>query len=121
MIWITLFRQNGGLMSDFVEYAVSCLDDRFMLLDIGCSLGIASHWRRFGEHLTSYGFDHNLHEIARLQRIERWPSVHYIAGVIKAPPDQRFPDVAPVISRNPWDRLAVAATIDLRAPEIASL
>ena len=69
--------------------------DPFVLVDVGCGLGIDDAWRRFSTHLHAHAFDPQLEEIERLQREEQNPNVHYhaaLVGLPDAPP--RVPDDA---------------------------
>lgn len=61
-------------------------DDPFVLVDVGCGLGIDPGWRLFGKHLTGYGFDPQLAEIERLRKEERG-RIEYRAAFVGLPDD----------------------------------
>ena len=50
----------------------------FVLVDVGCSGGIAAHWRAFEPALEAYGFDPLVRECERLNQLERNPRVRYL-------------------------------------------
>ncbi len=52
-------------------------DDPFVLVDVGCSGGIAGHWRALEPALKAYGFDPLVRECERLRGLERNPQVRY--------------------------------------------
>ena len=86
----------------------------FTLVDIGCSGGIDSIWRRFGPRLRAIAIDPNLAEIDRLKRAETHPGIRYIAGFAGLPPDHPFLKQKQGRSdwgRNPWDRLSTAKSL----------
>jgi FkbM family methyltransferase len=97
--------------------------DRFTLIDIGCSGGIDQIWRTFGNRLRAIGFDPNLQEIARLNAGETpQAGVEYVAAFVG--PRRDDPAMAQMRSRdfwahNPWGRLSVARTLEIRAAEFA--
>jgi FkbM family methyltransferase len=91
---------------------------QFTVIDVGCSGGIDAIWRLFGSGLRAFCFDPNLEECRRLNAAETLPGVEYVPAFVGLPHDD------PVIQRrgtractqrNPWNRLAVAATIARRA------
>lgn len=98
-------------------------DQRFTLIDIGCSGGIDEVWRTFGPGLRAVGFDPNLQEVERLNAAEKPRSgVEYIAAFVG--PRQDDPAMAQMRARdfwahNPWGRLSTARTLEIRAAEIA--
>lgn len=65
-------------------------DDPFVLIDVGCGLGIDPLWRLFEPYLQACGIDPQLSEIERLQREERNPDVHYHAALVGLPDDDEF-------------------------------
>lgn len=92
--------------------------ERFTLLDIGCSGGIHQAWRSFGDRLRAFAFDPDVREIARLRAQETLPDVHYLPAFVGIPPeDPAFPSLRRQVfwGRNPWDRLSVTRTQQLRA------
>ncbi len=96
---------------------------QFTLIDIGCSGGIDEIWRVFGTRLRALGFDPNLEEVERLNAAGKsQPGVEYIAAFVGPPHDD--PAMARMRTRdfwarNPWGRLSVARTLEIRAAEIA--
>lgn len=54
----------------------------FVLIDVGCGMGLDEAWRLFEPHLVAYGFDPQVDECARLERAERNPHVHYHAAYV---------------------------------------
>jgi FkbM family methyltransferase len=86
-------------------------DTEFMLIDIGCSGGIDTVWRRFGPRLRAIGFDPDLAEINRLKRAETHSGIQFVAAFAGIPSDQPFAQRKAGRSdwgRNPWDRLSAA-------------
>jgi len=64
--------------------------DPFVLLDVGCGLGIDEIWRLFEPDLVAHGFDPQVGEISRLTARERNRKVHYHATLVGLPPDHPF-------------------------------
>jgi hypothetical protein len=62
-------------------------NDPFMLIDVGCGLGLDPAWRQFGPHLQAHAFDAQLVEIERLARDEKNAGVHYHAALVGLPDD----------------------------------
>jgi FkbM family methyltransferase len=95
---------------------VPLLESEFMsVIDVGCSGGINPLWRSFEPNLSVRAFDPNLDECERLQSLENNPEVRYIPAFVGVHPDHPFLKLAegrPFWGRNPWSRLAIAATID---------
>jgi FkbM family methyltransferase len=52
-------------------------DDPFVLVDVGCGLGIDPAWREFGGDLRALGIDPQLAEIERLRQAEKHPGISY--------------------------------------------
>lgn len=67
--------------------AASLRDEHFVLVDVGCSGGIAEGWRQFGDRLKAVGFDCSGAEIAKLATSETSPTVHYIEATVGLPTD----------------------------------
>jgi hypothetical protein len=89
-------------------------DTEFMLIDIGCSGGIDTVWRRFGRRLRAIGVDPNLTEIDRLKRAETHPGIQYVAAFAGISADHPFARRKAGRSdwgRNPWDRLSAAHSL----------
>jgi FkbM family methyltransferase len=91
-------------------------DSEFMLVDIGCSMGIDEVWRRFGTRLRALAIDPNLAEMDRLQKAETNPSIQYLAGYAGLSPDHPFAGRKATQAhpnRNPWYRLSTAQSLEL--------
>jgi FkbM family methyltransferase len=100
------------------EIAKTLKADHFTLIDIGCSSGIDAAWREFGSCLRAFGFDPNLREVKRLQATERLQGIEYVAVFVGAPTGQKDADAIRTnafTARNPWARLSVVKTLELRA------
>ena len=54
----------------------------FFLLDVGCSGGIEYRWHFFGDHLRAIGFDPLVAEIDRLNSLNPYPGVTYVAAFV---------------------------------------
>lgn len=61
-------------------------EDPFVLVDVGCGLGIDRAWRVFGDRLTGHGFDPQLDEVERL-RAEETGAMQYHAAFVGLPED----------------------------------
>ena len=108
----------------FLHHVAGVLGDTFTLVDFGCSGGIDATWRAWGQHLRAFGFDPNLAEIERLKAAESSPGVEYIAAFVGPRPDD--PSTARMRAgtyweRNPWSRLSVARSLEIRAAEISKV
>ena len=64
--------------------------DPFMLVDVGCGLGLDPAWRLFGKALHGHGFDPQVEECRRLARQEKNPNVHYHAVFVGLPDGDPF-------------------------------
>lgn len=109
---------------EFLRRAAAALPGDFTLVDIGCSGGIDALWRTLGDRLRALAFDPNLEEIRRLSEREKNARVKYIATFVGLPPDHPFVlkrAGASFVGNNPWNRLAVARTVELRRAEIEKL
>jgi hypothetical protein len=111
---ITMDSANGNFVSSL---SAGLQDERFTLMDIGCSGGIDPFWRHLGDRLQAFGFDPNIEEINRLNSSADAAGIEYIAAFVGVPPDH------PIALRrlqeglhagNPWARLSVARTLQLR-------
>jgi len=110
--------EGFGGSTEFARYVIPRIASPFTLVDIGCGGGIDGNWRLFGERLRAFGFDPNLAEVERLRQSETLPGVTYWAGFVGAAPTDPFvirKGAAPDASRNPWIRLAAAASLERRA------
>ena len=54
----------------------------FTIIDVGCSGGLHSGWRAFGEGLRAVGLDPSVGEVARLNALEQNPKVAFYAGFV---------------------------------------
>lgn len=83
------------------------------LLDVGCSGGIESRWRAFGDRLRAIGFDPLVAEIDRLNGLNTHPGVRYEAAFVTCPDyDRLFP---PAIRNDP-----LAARSDQAFPRVSA-
>src|SRR5215472_13098567 len=97
--------------------AESLRRERFFLVDVGVSGGIATTLRVLGNKLCGLGFDKDKVEIARLSAIDPSPELHYIHGVVGLADDHPYAArarISPRLTRNPWPRLAVERWLTLR-------
>jgi hypothetical protein len=83
------------------------------LFDIGCSGGIKASWREL--NLTAVGFDPNIEEIERLTTSETNPQVRYEAAFVNVPHGHPLRREGGYLTRNPWQGLSVAKTLEIRA------
>jgi hypothetical protein len=60
-------------------------DDPFVLLDVGCALGIDPAWRHFGRYLVAHGFDPQVDECARPNVAETNPNIVYHPAFVGLP------------------------------------
>jgi Methyltransferase FkbM domain len=93
----------------------------FTLVDLGCSGGLDPAWRAFGDKLRAVGFDPNVAECERLASEEILASVNYIAAFVGLRPDHPFARLKagkPDFENNPWGRLSVARTVEIRRNKI---
>src|SRR5260370_39660125 len=98
--------------------------ESFTLIDVGCSGGLDEAWRSFGPKLRAFGFDPNLAECTRLASLEPNPNVRYIPSFVGVPPDHAFTQKKgdrPDFSRNPWERLGVARSLEIIAGNASAL
>jgi FkbM family methyltransferase len=91
-------------------------DDPFVVVDVGCGLGLDPAWRLFEPHLRVHAFDPQVDEIERLAAAEGNDDVHYYSGLVGLPPEhpfllQRAGEQARDAYFNPWPRLSTAAAI----------
>jgi FkbM family methyltransferase len=89
-------------------------DDPFVLVDVGCGLGIDPAWRLFEPHLRVEALDPQLDEIERLRSEETNRHVRYHAALVGLPDDDPFlikrrEDESSEQAYNPWSRLSTAA------------
>ena len=77
------------MLQSLVEAAVF-RQDRFSLIDVGCSGGIHPAWRLFKDQLEAYGFDPKKNECARLSKEEKNPNVKYFTYWVGLPDDHEF-------------------------------
>jgi Methyltransferase FkbM domain len=97
---------------------VSQLDPEnpFFAIDIGCSGGLIYQCRYMEPRLRGIGFDPNRAEVDRLKAAERNPNVHYECGFVSVPESKALPGapVRGIFNRNPWGRLAVSRSLQIR-------
>lgn len=64
--------------------------DPFLLIDVGCAMGIHPLWRLFADDLHAHGFDAQEEECARLQSQESNSNIRYHAAFIGLPQSDPF-------------------------------
>lgn len=92
-------------------------DERFALLDVGCSGGLESEWRAFGERFAAIAFDASISECKRLQADEPLANVHYVPAFVGIPPDHPFAQRAagkPVFVNNFFERTSARWKLDMK-------
>jgi FkbM family methyltransferase len=100
--------------TEFTRLAAQAVD-RFTLIDVGCSGGIAASWRVFGPRLRAVGFDSDEADILRLRRAETLSGVTYVAATVQdGVPASEFYRRGAWWTRNPWDRLAIRRSNEIR-------
>lgn len=80
---------NPALVGQVVRSG-ALTDDPFVLIDVGCGLGLDPSWRLFEPNLHAHGIDPQLSEIERLRRKERNPRVHYHPALVGLPDDDDY-------------------------------
>jgi hypothetical protein len=85
--------------------------ERFTLVDVGCSGGIHPAWRAFEPRLSALAFDPSLHAVETLKAAEANPEVRYFAGFVGLPDGHPAKGADPEFWRvDPWGRLAAHHT-----------
>jgi FkbM family methyltransferase len=108
--------RRGALTGRVLEQR-SWGDSPLFLLDVGCSGGIESRWRPFGNRLRAVGFDPLIAEVDRLNAANTHPGIRYEAAFVTSRDyDQLFPPELrndAVASRNnqPFERSSAAAAL----------
>lgn len=103
--------------------ASSLRQEKFTLVDVGCSGGIEPIWRIFGDRFAAIGFDASVAECRRLEAEESSPNVHYVSGFVGIPPDHPFAvrnAGKPVHVDEIFDRTSAAWALELRARRLAA-
>ncbi len=102
----------------FARLVSKALESQLTLLDIGCSGGIDPGWRTLGDRLRAFAFDPNLGEVKRLSEIEAHAGITYVPGFVGIPGEaagQARLTSGNFWDRNPWGRLSVYRTHQIRA------
>ena len=102
--------------------ASSLKDERFTLVDVGCSGGVDAVWRVFGERFRALAFDASVSECRRLQANEPSANVHYVPGFVGIPLDHPFARQAvgkPSFVNDFYGRTSAAWTMEMRAKRLA--
>jgi hypothetical protein len=86
----------------------------FMLVDIGCAGGLDDRWWTFGARLRALAIDPDVAEIERLRCQESRPGIEYLAAFAALRGDHPFARRSG-LGRTPWNRLAVARTLQAAA------
>ena len=93
-----------------------------MLVDVGVSGGISSHWRIFEPKFRAYGFDPLVSECERLTRQERNANVVYHSAYISSGVNEAQMDAqSSQASARVWTNEAFARTSAVRAMRVASM
>lgn len=112
-----------GPQTLFAQLVASSLgDNHFTLLDIGCRAGIDGAWRVFDKRLRVFAFDPNISEVNRLTQSETNSEVVFVPQFVGVPLGDS--DAARMRSgdfwaRNPWHRLSVERTQEIRRSKSA--
>jgi FkbM family methyltransferase len=64
--------------------------DPFVVIDVGCGMGIDPLWRVFEPHFHARGLDPQVDEIERLAAAEENPSVRYRATLVGLPDEDEY-------------------------------
>jgi len=83
------FNYSPKMLRYLVELGVF-RQERFSLIDVGCSGGIHPAWRLFKDQLEAYGFDPKKAECARLSKEEENPNMKYFACWVGLDEDHEF-------------------------------
>lgn len=114
-----------GSQTSFARLVASALEDNhFTLLDIGCRGGIDGAWRVFGKRLRAFAFDPNVSEVNRLTEHEPNPGVVYTPQFVGLPAGDSGAErmrSGDFWARNPWPRLSVARTLEIRTSKTAQV
>jgi hypothetical protein len=103
--------------------AKSLKEERFALVDVGCSGGIEPIWRLFDERFAAIGFDASASECRRLAAEETSPNVHYVSGFVGISPDHPFArhaEAVPPYHDDIFQRTSAAWSLELRAKRLAA-
>ena len=87
-----------------------------VLLDVGCSGGIAQFWHIFSPSLVALGIDPVVNECERLNALETNSKVRYRPAWLGLPDHHPFVQRRgnnPPWGRNPWDRLSAPLAIGI--------
>ena len=84
---------NVNYSPEFTQYVVGTgvlHEDPFVLIDVGCGMGIDPAWRVFEPDLRAHGFDPQEDEIKRLAALEENAHVHYHATLVGLPDEHEY-------------------------------
>ncbi len=94
------------------------MQERFWLVDVGCSGGIDAAWRAFAGQLSAIAIDPNRSEIVRLTAAESNPEVRYFAafaGLPEGHPVRQLHSQYGGLRRNPWHNMSDYIVMSRRA------
>ena len=115
---------NANYHPDFTRSVVrggALGDHPFVLIDVGCGMGIDELWRVFEPHLVARGLDPQLEEVERLRREETNPRVAYETSLVGLAGDEPFHERHRLDCErasqyfSPWPRTSAAAAIEREA------
>ena len=115
-----------GKKDQFVRLVADALEsERFTLVDIGCSGGLETIWREFGDRFTAVGFDASVSECRRLAEQETNPGVRYVPSFVDIPPDHPFalrdgPEWVGNVPGSFYGETSSWWTMEIRAAHLAS-
>jgi FkbM family methyltransferase len=103
---------------------VAPLIHKFTLIDVGCGGGIDSIWRLLGDRLHAIGFDPNVENCRYLSERETNGNIRYIPAFVEI--DKNHPFAVKranggSITRNPWARLAIHRTLQIKQTQIEKM
>jgi FkbM family methyltransferase len=98
--------------------------NRFTLIDVGCSGGIDPTWRFLGHRLHAVAFDPNVQNCRSLVEAETNPNIRYIPAFVRLDDTHPFASRKrgkSTLTRNPWSRLAICKTLELKRTQIEKM
>lgn len=107
---------------EFAKVVAAALrQEKFTLLDLGCSGGLDPQWRIFGDRFRALGIDASASECRRLVAAEQQDDVHYRAAFVRMLPDHpAYPEFKgkPFSTHHPFHRFSAHRTARLLKEQI---